>query len=183
MPEMLPLHQKCTRSATATPEVLPPNQKCFHQTESTSSKPEVLPPNRKCFCQTGSTFPILEVHLNCLRQTGNASKVLPLNRKCTKCASAEPEVPQMCFCHQLSVRPWNFSSTFRAAMGLYIKLFQLSLRPGTICKLPSTFCAAAGPSQYCLNFSCSQQTSVNFLCIHVIFHQFLHGSMTFRQFA
>ena len=86
-------------------------------------------PNQKCFSQTGS-----------------APKLLTPNRKCTKSASAEPEVHQMCFFHQLSVRPRNFLSTFRAAVGPYIKLFQLSLRPGTICKLQSTFCEAVGPS-------------------------------------
>ena len=142
-PEVDKRSRQSARYAAIVPKV---HQKCYCHTRSASRKPEVLPPNRRCFRQTGSTFPILEVHLNCLRQTGDAPKVLPLNRKCTKSASAEPEVHQMCVCHQLSVHPRNFPSTFRAAMGLYIKLFQLSLRPGTICKLPSTFCAAVRPS-------------------------------------
>ena len=88
MPEVLPLHQKCTKSASVTPEV--------------------LPPNRKCFRQTGSAFPEPEVHLNCFHHTGDEPKVLPLNRKgtkspsanrkCTKSALDKAKMYLKCFC-------------------------------------------------------------------------------------
>ena len=94
-PEVDRRSRQSARSAAIAPKV---HQKCFCHTRSASSKPEVLPQNRKCFRQTGSAFLEPEVHLNCVRRTGSAPKVLPLNRNGTKSTSAEPEVHQKCFC-------------------------------------------------------------------------------------
>ena len=99
-PEVDRRSRRSARSAAIAPKV---HQKCLCHTRSASAKPEVLPPNRKCFRQTGSAFSKPEVHLNCFRQTGGAPKVLPLNRKGTKSPSAEPEVHQKCFCQSKSV--------------------------------------------------------------------------------
>ena len=125
------MHQKCTRSASLTTEVLPPNQKCFHQT---GSAPKLLPLNRK---GTKSAFAKAKVYPKCFRRRGGAAVSwevpLPYGR-ChhhTGCAAVAQVVPSLHGkCHR-------FMECAAAAT------------------LPSTFHVAEGPS---VNIPCKYRT-------------------------
>ena len=95
----------------------------------------------------------------------------------------EPSVNFLCvngIFHQLLVRPRDLPSTFCAAVGPSVNFSQLSMPP---CGLRSTFCAAAGLS---VNIPCGRRTIGKLFLrpwdIPSIFVNFLCVHRTLRQF-